>query len=94
MRRSAQRSGRPQVLFLENLNFIKEAIREINARHGDKLEGSLKFSNDARYLIIARDLAAKRQSLWVARNYFHTKGGKDVENTLVGRQIKDVDPKT
>ncbi len=94
MRRSAQRSGRPQVLFLENLNFIKEAIREINTRHGDKLEGSLKFSNDARYLKIARNLAEKRQSLWVARNYFHTKGGKDVENTLVGRQIKTADPKT
>ena len=35
MRRSTQRSGRPQVLFLENLNFIKEAIREAALACGD-----------------------------------------------------------
>ena len=40
--RKAVQGTRPQLLYLENINFINEAIQEMNNRHGDKL-GQLKI---------------------------------------------------
>ena len=59
--------GRPQVLFLEDLNFIQEAIDELNSRYVQEFGkfGAIKVG--AEELKIARDLAKPFQERYAKK---------------------------
>lgn len=94
VRKSLQRSGRPQVLFLEDLSFVNESIKELNKRHGERLGKLNTIRPTKSMLTYARSQAKVLQDKFISNNYFHTKGSQTIENTLAGRTIKERDPRT
>jgi hypothetical protein len=84
--RKAVQGTRPQLLYLENINFINEAIQEMNNRHGDKL-GQLKIlqGNQSANLKKARELADIRQKRYI--NKYKFSGPAVIENTPAGKAI-------
>ena len=94
VRKSLQRSGRPQVLFLEDLSFVNDSIKELNKRHGERLGKLNTIRPTKSMLTYARSQAKVLQDKFISNNYFHTKGPQTIENTLAGRTIKERDPRT
>jgi len=82
-------SSRPQVIYLEDLSFIKDAIADINEKYGkDRLKG-LKV--DGRKLSIARKKANDRQEKYIKKELLWSKGPPTIENTPAGKVIEERD---
>ena len=84
--RKKLQKARPQVLFLENLNFINDTIKELGSRgHLDEEINLLKFT--AADLQKARDVGAKFQTGYVRRNKRYPQGASNIENTMGGQHL-------
>lgn len=87
--RKAIQGTRPQVIYLEDLSFIKDAIADINEKYGkDRLKG-LKV--DGRKLGTARKKANDRQNKYIKKALLWSKGDETIENTPAGKVIAEKD---
>ena len=85
--RKKLQKARPQVLFLENLNFINDTIKELTTRgHLDVDISLIEF--DASDLEKARRVADKYQASYIKRNLRYPKGAKNLENTMGGKHLQ------
>ena len=80
--------GRPQVLFLEDLNFIQEAIDELNSRYVQEFGkfGAIKVG--AEELKIARDLAKPFQERYAKKGKRFKDGPDSVQNTIAYNRLE------
>lgn len=86
-RKQLQRA-RPQVLFLENLDFINDTIKELTERkHLDEDIALLEFSTED--LKKARKVAERYQEGYIKRHKRYPTGASNIENTMGGRHMKD-----
>ena len=89
-RKQLQRA-RPQVLFLENLDFINNTIKELTKReHLDEDIALLEFSSED--LTKAREIAARYQEGYIKRNKRYPTGASNIENTMGGKHLRDKFP--
>ena len=89
--RKKLQKARPQVLFLENLNFINDTIKELTEReHLDEDIALLEFS--AEDLTKARKVAERYQEGYIKRHKRYPTGASDIENTMGGKHLSDKFP--
>ena len=89
-RKQLQRA-RPQLLYLENLDFINETIKKLTERGRLKTEvNTVEFTNSD--LKTAREIAQKYQKSYIRRNKINEKGADNIENTLGGRHLRNKFP--
>ena len=85
-------TGRAQVLFLEDLQFINDTINKVFEK--GYINSDIKAINpvDEGNLKIARDIAKVKQNSYIKRNKRYAKGKNSVDNTLAGRNLKNNNP--
>ena len=89
--RKQLQKARPQVLFLENLDFINDTIKELTKReHLDEDIALLEFS--AEDLTKARKVAERYQEGYIKRHKRYPTGASDIENTMGGKHLSDKFP--
>ena len=86
--RKQLQKARPQVLFLENLDFINDTIKELTEReHLDEDIALLEFSPED--LSKARKIAKVYQDGYIKRHKRYPSGASNIENTMGGRHLRD-----
>jgi hypothetical protein len=86
--RKQLQKARPQVLFLENLDFINDTIKELTEReHLDEDIALLEFSPED--LSKARKIAKVYQDGYIKRHKRYPNGASNIENTMGGRHLRD-----
>lgn len=81
----------PQLLFLENLDFINDTIKELVSR--DRIPKSVKTVEFTKTdLETARTIANKYQKSYIKRHSKFKTGASDIENTMGGRHLKNKFP--
>lgn len=89
--RKQLQGAKPQLLYLENLEFINDTIKELVGRGRiAKSVKTVQFTDSD--LEIARKIAKKYQDSFVRRKKYYKNGATDVENTLGGRHLKNKFP--
>ena len=85
-------TGRAQVLFLEDLQFINDTINKVFEK--GYINSDIKGVNpiDADNLKIARDIAKQKQTSYTKRNKRYARGRNSIDNTLAGRNLKNNNP--
>lgn len=79
--------GRPQLLYLENLEFINDIIRILVEK--GRIPKSIKVLEfTEKDLETARTIAKKYQNSYVKRKKYYQTGANDIENTIGGRHLK------
>jgi len=85
--RKALQSTRPHVLFLEDLNFINDTIKELKTR--GHLPQSVQEARITQGKIkAARALAQPYQDKYISKNIRYKGGAKNIENTMGGIHLK------
>ena len=82
---------RPQILVLENLNFINDTIEELVARK--HLKNITTVTLGADQLKEARDIARVHQDTYIQQNKLYEQGANNIENTPAGRFLQINKPK-
>mgnify|MGYP001180001039 FL=1 len=88
--RATLQKVRPQILFLDNLNFINDTIKELTERKHIKNVSLVQISADD--LTKARQIAKTYQDTYIAENLLYPDGGKDIEQTPAGKHLKKNSP--
>jgi hypothetical protein len=89
-RKQLQRA-RPQLLYLENLDFINDTIKKLTEKGRlDTEVNTVKFTSSD--LDTAREIAEKYQNSYIRRNKANERGATDIENTLGGRYLRNKFP--
>ena len=85
-------TGRAQVLFLEDLQFINDTINKVFEK--GYINSDIKGINpiDEGNLKVARDIAKIKQTSYTKRNKRYARGRNSVDNTLAGRNLKNNNP--
>ena len=85
-------TGRAQVLFLEDLQFINDTINKVFEK--GYINSDIKGVNpiDADNLKVARDIAKQKQTSYTKRNKRYARGRNSIDNTLAGRNLKNNNP--
>ena len=81
---------RPQILFLDNLNFINDTIKELTERKHIKNIGLVQLDNDK--LTRARKIAETYQNTYIQENLLYPDGAQDIEQTPAGKHLKNNSP--
>ena len=80
--------ARPHVVYLENIDFIQDAVDYINEHYGkDKLKGIRIQRKGA--LVKARKLAKARQDRFIKARKLYKKGKTSWRNTGAGKVINE-----
>jgi len=86
--RKLLQKARPQLLYLEDLDFINETISELIERGRISKDVSL-VKIGAQELSKARSIAKKYQDSYIKRNKRYPTGAHDIENTMGGIHVKN-----
>lgn len=91
-KQSAQtlKSTRPQVLFLEDLQFVEDTVRKVKEK--GYVPESVRVKKLPNLLSNARSIAKNYQTDYIASNLRYKKGPKDIENTHGGIYLKNKHP--
>ena len=81
---------RPQILFLDNLNFINDTIKELTERKHIKNISLVQL--DENKLTRARKIAETYQDTYIQENLLYPDGAQDIEQTPAGKHLKNNSP--
>lgn len=84
------KSRRPQVLFLDNLQFVEDTIKKVKEK--GYIPESVVVSKAPNLLKSARSLAKNYQDNYISNNLKYKKGAKNIENTAAGQYLKIAHP--
>ena len=84
------KSPRPQVIFLEDLQFVEDTVRKVIEK--GYVPKSVKVIKLPKVLDAARSIARNYQTDYIVNNLRYKSGPKDIENTLGGMYLKNKYP--